>query len=66
MRLAQALAQSVLRASRTSFSNLGKRQAGASLQVYVLGVDEGAEGVEWLAGEEVCLRPLCWPSVTAP
>lgn len=66
MRLAQAQAQRVLRAPCTSFSNLGKRQTSAPLQVYVLGVDEGAEGIEWLAGEEVCFRPLCWSSVTAP
>lgn len=42
-----------------SFCDFGKGQAGASLQIDVLAVDEGGECGERFAGEEVGLASLC-------
>lgn len=42
----------------TSFSDLGKGQAGASLEVNVVGVYESTESTKWFAAEEVGLSSL--------
>lgn len=43
---------------RTSFRDLSKRQAGTTLKVDVLAVDEGAERIQRLARKEVGLGSL--------
>ena len=42
----------------TSLCDLSKGQAGGALQVDVVGIDQGAEGAEGFAGEEVSLCAL--------
>ena len=42
----------------TSLSDLGKCQASTALKVYIVGVDEGAEGSKGFTREEVCLCSL--------
>ena len=43
---------------RTSLRDLGEGQTGASLEVYVVGEDQGAERSEGLAREEVGLASV--------
>lgn len=40
------------------FSDLGKGQTGASLEIDVIGVDQGAQGAQRLSGKEVGLGAL--------
>ena len=43
---------------RTSLRYLGEGEASASLEVDVVGVNEGAQRPEWFAREEIYLLPL--------
>ena len=52
--LCLALAISLL----TSFGDLGKGQACASLQIDIVGEYESTEGSKGLAGKEICLSSL--------
>lgn len=42
----------------TALGNLGKSQAGTSLQIYVVGKYEGAQSTQGLSREEISLAAL--------
>lgn len=48
--------------SPTSFCNFRERQTRASLQIDIIGIDEGAQRAERFAGKEVRLGSL-YPTV---
>lgn len=45
-------------AKQTSFRYLGKGETGASLEINIIGVNEGAKGAKRFANEEVRLPAL--------
>lgn len=51
--------------SRTSFSNLGKGQAGTPLQIDIVRVYKSAEGSKGFAGEEVDFSSLYLRTISA-
>lgn len=47
-----------VRISRTSFRDFSECQTGTSLEIDIVGIDEGAQGPKGFTGEEVGLGPL--------
>jgi hypothetical protein len=43
---------------RTSFGDLGKGQASASLEIDIIGIDKGTQGSQGFSGEEIGFSAL--------